>query len=311
MVIDVLKKHFARHGIPNILVSDNGPQYSSAEFQQFASQWEFQHVTSSPKHQQSNGKAESAVKICKSMLKKAQMAKNDVYLRSIDDKWSQFKKAVTNTMLKNIPQREIKSRKYLPWLNQDIKFKMKVYDKAKKTQLPKDWNAYRLTRNTINVLLDTAHKNYCANLFMESFNNNKKQFWSYIKRTRKEHSGISILVVNGKATSCAKDKAKILNNQFQSVFSKEDLSNIPKMNSTEIPQMPNISFSTRGIQLHLESLVPGKAPGPDGLPTYISKHCSSKIAPILQVQFTQSLSTGTLPRDWLTANITPVYKKGS
>ena len=47
------------------------------------------------------------------------------YLRSIDDNWSQFKKAVTNTMLKNIPQREIKSRKYLPWLNQDIKFKMK------------------------------------------------------------------------------------------------------------------------------------------------------------------------------------------
>ena len=133
----------------------------------------------------------------------------------------------------------------------------------------------------------------------------------YIKRTRKEHSGISTLVVNGKATSCAKDKAKILNNQFQSVFSKEDLSNIPKMNSTEIPQMPNISFSTRGIQLHLESLVPGKAPGPDGLPTYIFKHCSSEIAPIFQVLFTQSLSTGTLPRDWLTANITPVYKKGS
>ena len=82
------------------------------------------------------------------------------YLRSIDDNWSQFKKAVINTMLKNIPQREIKSRKYLPWLNQDIKSKMKerknLYDKAKKTQLPEDWNAYRLTRNTVNVLA-TGH----------------------------------------------------------------------------------------------------------------------------------------------------------
>ena len=27
--------------------------------------------------------------------------------------------------------------------------------------------------------------------------------------------------------------------------------------------------------------------------------------------FTQSLNTGTLAEDWLTANITPVYKKGS
>ena len=42
-----------------------------------------------------------------------------------------------------------------------------IYDKAKRTQLPEDWSAYQLTRNTVNVLLDTAHKNYCANLFTE------------------------------------------------------------------------------------------------------------------------------------------------
>ena len=55
----------------------------------------------------------------------------------------------------------------------------------------------------------------------------------------------------------------------------------------------------------------GKAPGLDGLITYIFKHCASEIAPILQMLFTQSLNTGTLPKDWLTVNITPVYKKGS
>ena len=131
-------------------------------------------------------------------------------------------------MLKNIPQRKIKSHnRYLPWLSYDIKSKMKerkkLYDKAKKTQLPEDWNAYRVMRNTINVLLDTAHKDYCANLFKESFTNNKKQFWSYIKRLQKEHSGVSPLTVNGKTSSTAKDKAKILNNQFQSVFAKENL----------------------------------------------------------------------------------------
>ena len=43
----------------------------------------------------------------------------------------------------------------------------------------RDLSAYWLTRNTINVLLDTAHKNYCAGLFTESFQNDKKQFWSY------------------------------------------------------------------------------------------------------------------------------------
>ena len=73
---------------------------------------------------------------------------------------------------------------YKHWLSQDIKSEMKkskkLYDKAKGTQLPEDWSAYQSTRNTVNVLLDTAHKNYCANLFTESCQNNEKQFWSYI-----------------------------------------------------------------------------------------------------------------------------------
>ena len=133
----------------------------------------------------------------------------------------------------------------------------------------------------------------------------------YIKRLQKDHSGVSPLTVNGKTSSTAKNIAKILNNQFQSVFTKENLLNIPKLPLTVFPPMSNISFSAHGIQLLLENLVPGKAPGPDGLPTYIFKYCASEIAPILQVLYTQSLSTGTLSGDWLTANITPVYKKGS
>ena len=54
-IISVLKSIFARHGIPEIVRSDNGPQYSSAEFMSFASSYGFQHITSSPKFPQSNG----------------------------------------------------------------------------------------------------------------------------------------------------------------------------------------------------------------------------------------------------------------
>lgn len=36
-VITKLKSHFARHGIPDVVVSDNGPQFSSDVFRQFAS----------------------------------------------------------------------------------------------------------------------------------------------------------------------------------------------------------------------------------------------------------------------------------
>ena len=36
---------FARFGIPEILVTDNVPQFSSNEFQVFAKSWSFNHVT--------------------------------------------------------------------------------------------------------------------------------------------------------------------------------------------------------------------------------------------------------------------------
>ena len=47
----------ARHGIPDEIVSDNGPQFSSQEFKKLKDLYEFDNVTSSPTYPQSNGKA--------------------------------------------------------------------------------------------------------------------------------------------------------------------------------------------------------------------------------------------------------------
>ena len=66
--IQACKEQFARYGVPQIVQSDGGPQFISAEFQAFANNWEFKHSMSSPYHSQSNGKAESAVKIVKNFL---------------------------------------------------------------------------------------------------------------------------------------------------------------------------------------------------------------------------------------------------
>ncbi|KAI5731337.1 hypothetical protein M8J77_008443 [Diaphorina citri] len=80
VVIAHIKSIFARHGIPQIVVSDNGPQFSSREFQQFARTYEFQHITSSPRYPRSNGEAESAVKIMKKMLTKCLYDNTDPYI---------------------------------------------------------------------------------------------------------------------------------------------------------------------------------------------------------------------------------------
>uniref|UniRef100_H2M3Q2 Integrase catalytic domain-containing protein n=1 Tax=Oryzias latipes TaxID=8090 RepID=H2M3Q2_ORYLA len=70
-VVVHLKSIFARHGIPQVLVTDNGPQFSGSHFQAFAACYGFEHVTSSPRFPQSNGEAERAVQTVKRLLKKS------------------------------------------------------------------------------------------------------------------------------------------------------------------------------------------------------------------------------------------------
>lgn len=75
---------FSRHGIPDIVVSYNGPQFSSQEFHEFSLTWEFNHVTSSPHHPKSNGKVESSVKAVKQLFKKAERDGKDPWLALLD-----------------------------------------------------------------------------------------------------------------------------------------------------------------------------------------------------------------------------------
>ena len=69
-VIRALKSIFARHGIPEQVQSDNGPQFDSAEFSYFAREWRFKHSTSSPRFSQANGEVERGVRTVKNLLTK-------------------------------------------------------------------------------------------------------------------------------------------------------------------------------------------------------------------------------------------------
>ena len=62
---------FAHYGIPNTLISDNGPQFSSAEMKEFSEVYGFNHITTSPYYPQANGQAEQTVKTVKDLLRHA------------------------------------------------------------------------------------------------------------------------------------------------------------------------------------------------------------------------------------------------
>ena len=65
----VLRKMFATHGIPRVLVSDNGPGFASDEFNVFLKRNGVKHLYSAPYHPSSNGQAERTVRTFKESLK--------------------------------------------------------------------------------------------------------------------------------------------------------------------------------------------------------------------------------------------------
>ena len=69
-VIVHLQSMFARHGIPEQLISENGPQFSSTSFSKFAEDYGFTHILTSPRYPQANGEVERAVQTVKNLLKK-------------------------------------------------------------------------------------------------------------------------------------------------------------------------------------------------------------------------------------------------
>ena len=65
-----MKSIFSVHGIPIKLYTDGARYYTSMAFKEFSKTWNIQHIVSSPYMPQSNGQAESAVKIVKNIFKK-------------------------------------------------------------------------------------------------------------------------------------------------------------------------------------------------------------------------------------------------
>ena len=68
--IEILKSTFARFGLPDLVVSDNGQCFVSEEFKSFLSSNGIKQLTSAPYRPSSNGLAERAVQIVKRGLKK-------------------------------------------------------------------------------------------------------------------------------------------------------------------------------------------------------------------------------------------------
>ena len=104
VLVQEMKAVFAELGVPNVIVSDGGPQYTSTEFRDFTKHWQIEHRVSSPRNPQSNGMAECCVQTMKASLIKTIEEEEDLALLT-------YKTTPLNHRLPS-PAELLNSRKY-------------------------------------------------------------------------------------------------------------------------------------------------------------------------------------------------------
>jgi hypothetical protein len=129
------------------------------------------------------------------------------------------------------------------------------------------------------------------------------------------NTGISTLKrKDGSLATEDASKADVLNEFFSSVFTHEDVTNVPRLEEGSYSNgvfLSEVRVTPAAVQRKLSDLNPNKAQGPDEVPPRVLKEVCKELAEPLCCLFNKSLETGILPGDWKTAEVTALFKKGS
>ena len=234
--------------------------------------------------------------------------------------WTDFKCKIHKLMEKYIPQKLIRGTKTRkPWIDKQMKplyrKRNRLFKKQKSSHRPKDVSNYKQMPVRVQKAERQAYWRHIDNLIgigdPEKYLNlgKQKRFWSFIKSLRKDNCGVAPLKENKKVHADLKDKANILNKQYESTFTREDTSNIPQQRGEPCSTMPDIIVTEDGVAKLLRKINPNKACGPDRIPARVLKELAEEITPLLTAIFQKSLHSGTVPDDWRSANVSAVFKK--
>ena len=119
---------------------------------------------------------------------------------------------------------------------------------------------------------------------------------------------------DGKIITDDECAANQLNDYFCSVFTVENLDNVPQpkqiYQGSEQDCLSNLLVRTEDVKQKLDKLKTDKSPGVDEIHPMMLRELREEIAQLLSEIFQASLETGKVPDDWRSANITSLFKKG-
>ena len=159
------------------------------------------------------------------------------------------------------------------------KLKCKLWKRFCLSKADRDYtSSFKKTSNKLRSLTRNLRCQHKANL-VSNIARNPKRFWRYVNASLKTRPDIdAIKRLDGSLASSDQEKADLLNSYFSSVFTREDLSNIPTLDLKDIPQLDNISISPSIVWREIDKLQSEKLADPGGWPIQVIKQCSQQIS---------------------------------
>jgi hypothetical protein len=231
--------------------------------------------------------------------------------------WDHLESILQKALKETVPMRKKHDNTYRRkpiWMNQTairkIKKKRHAYQRYLQTKEGSDYSAYAQARNQAKWACRKAVRDFERKLAQEA-KTNPKAFYAYARSKLKTKEGIADLEDGdgGVATSDA-EKAEVLNTFFSSVFTKEDVDNIPTFEPRSEVKLENFNITATEVRKKLQKLKPNKSPGPDGHHPRVLRELAHHLAYPLSIVFQKSLNEGVVPQKWKDAHVTAIYKKG-
>ena len=142
---------------------------------------------------------------------------------------------------------------------------------------------------------------------------NPKSFYRYMNSCTKSRSRVGPLKdENGVIQTDDEAMVGILNTAYSSVFTVEDTSHFPSVEQLYVGDDPlsNLTVTHENVFKKINKLDPNKTPGADRFHPRFLREVGDILSVPIAIIFTKSLQENAVPRDWRTANVVSIFKKG-
>ena len=147
----------------------------------------------------------------------------DTSVNTVNEMFQEFQTVLESAMNSHIPTKIISKRNQTPWISRRIKRlhkrKQRAFNSYKQHRDLASYETFSKQRKITYTETRNAHRSYISSICSDS----PKRFWSYIKSLKVDNIGIPTLNNNNKLESDNRLKTEILNSQFKSVFTQENV----------------------------------------------------------------------------------------